>query len=148
MSPGPTHWDPKHTDLKDGCNTVHCRHFNLALDSSRLLVIDRSKSYPVQLIRTTRQRESHSIINSQKAAKRNLTGRPLRGKERKSLSAHNDCRVFSGWRSNSSHIKSSPSYSGERNEIARPTLLLGERTLTTRVVNYTRSNRERYEMLD
>lgn len=140
MSPVPTHWDPKHTDQKDGCNTVHCRHFNLALDSSRLIVIyyrsalqvqrfphkaknrpqgmrtvvtiDRSKSYPVQLIRTTRQRESHSIINSQKAAKPNLTGRPLRGKERKSVSAHNDFRVFSGWRSNSSHIKSSPSYSG------------------------------------
>ncbi|KAL2930529.1 NADH-ubiquinone oxidoreductase chain 6 [Bienertia sinuspersici] len=126
MSPVPTHWDPKHTDLRDAFHTVHCRHFNLALDSSRLLVIDyrsalqvqrfphkakdrphgmrtvvtigRSKSYPAQLIRTTRQRESHSIINSQKAAKRNLTGRPLRGKERKSLSAHNDCRVFSGWR--------------------------------------------------
>jgi len=78
MSPVPTHWDPKHTDRQDGCHTVHCRHFNLALDSSRLRLIDRSKSYPVQLIRTTRQRESHSIINSQKAAKRNLTGRPLR----------------------------------------------------------------------
>ncbi|KAL2938358.1 Protein Rex [Bienertia sinuspersici] len=82
MSPVPTHWDPKHTDLRDAFHTVHCRHFNLALDSSRLLVIDYRSAlqvqrfphkakdpawertvvtmavevYPAQLIRTTRQR--------------------------------------------------------------------------------------------
>lgn len=38
-------------------------------------------------------------------------GQPLYRRERKGLSAHNDCRVSRGWRSNSSHIKSSPSYS-------------------------------------
>lgn len=51
MSPVPTHWDPKHTDQKDGCNTVHCRHFNLALDSSRLIVIYYRSALQVPTLR-------------------------------------------------------------------------------------------------
>lgn len=51
MSPVPTHWDPKHTDLRDAFHTVHCRHFNLALDSSRLLVIDYRSALQVPTLR-------------------------------------------------------------------------------------------------
>lgn len=51
MSPVPTHWDPKHTDLRDGFKTVHCRHFNLALDSSRLLLIDYRSALQVSTLR-------------------------------------------------------------------------------------------------